>query len=155
MWASPCCPLGHLSLKGGALLREGKLLSGLQTQGSPTGGSSRPPNIYFAFSVLFGASTETSGELKACPCGDLLLYTFRGLTSFPALTLWVGGVSQRLSGSQCPVSFTSTNTLPSRAFPKLPVELSQDGGLLSSGTPDNCPYCWDRQYRHGDMPLGY
>lgn len=92
---------------------------------------------------------------QACPCGGLLLYTFRGLTSFPALTLWVGGVSQRLSGSQCPVSFTSTNTLPSRAFPKLPVELSQDGGLLSSGTPDNCPYCWDGQYRHGDMPLGY
>lgn len=95
MWASPCCPLGHLSLKGGALLREGKLLSGLQTQGSPTGGSSRSPNVYFAFSVLFGASTETSGELKACPCGGLLLYTFRGLTSFPALTLWAGGVSQR------------------------------------------------------------
>ena len=73
MWASPCCPLGPLSLEGGTLLREGKLLSWLHPQGSPTGGSSRPPNVYFAFSVLFGASTEISGELKACPCGCLLL----------------------------------------------------------------------------------
>lgn len=67
MWASPCCPLGHLSLKGRALLRGGKLLSGLQTQGSPTGGSGRSPNVYFAFSVLLGATTEISEELKTCP----------------------------------------------------------------------------------------